>query len=686
MVALISIYENLGFLFIFYNVHNSSMKRVLILTQVFFLICLSHSFAQENRWKIDDSVSISWKVEKPDGHKDHIEMSGKYISAVVRYGVNSDQSFYISRDIVWPMLRTIPNNTHASLTRTFNIDLVDMIFINKHSVTKEIVDEILLNGKLTVRSTLNDNCSLERTIFPSANQPVFCEKYLLSNKSDKPISVEIPEIKNITNTNPEEGVDGCYLLNVQSYNYGAFTIQPNQSISFYLSISGLKNGQDSGTINIENELKKRDDFLSFLSNNLVLETPDETLNMAFTFAKIRASESIYQTKGGPMHGPGGLSYYAAIWANDQAEYINPFFPYLGYDYGIESAINAYRHFARFINPDYKPIPSSIIAEGTDIWDGAGDRGDAAMIAYGAARFALSQGDRKIAEELWPLIEWCLEFNKRKLNANGVVASDSDELEGRFPSGDANLCTSSLYYDALISASYLGNSLNKDTKQVSSYKKQAAALKTNIEKHFGANVMGFETYRYYEGNDKLRAWICIPLTVNILDRKQATINALFSPELWTEDGLASQSGDKTFWDRSTLYALRGVFAAGDTKGGLRYLHYYSNRRLLGEHVPYPVEAYPEGGQRHLSAESGLYCRIYTEGLFGIRPTGLNSFTVTPQLPDGWDFMKLKNIHGFQEAFDIEVSRESGKIRLLVRNSDRITFNKLIDNGSNNKIIF
>ena len=30
-----------------------------------------------------------------------------------------------------------------------------------------------------------------------------------------------------------------------------------------------------------------------------------------------------------MHGPGGLRYYAAIWANDQAEYINPFFAFLG---------------------------------------------------------------------------------------------------------------------------------------------------------------------------------------------------------------------------------------------------------------------------------------------------------------------------------------------------------------------
>jgi hypothetical protein len=121
-----------------------------------------------------------------------------------------------------------------------------------------------------------------------------------------------------------------------------------------------------------------------------------------------------------------------------------------------------------MNDAYNPIPSSIIAEGTDIWNGAGDRGDAAMIAYGASRFALSQGDPVIAEELWPLIAWCLEYNRRHLNARGVVTSNSDELEGRFPSGEANLCTSSLYYDALISAVYLGKSMGKEPEIVQAY--------------------------------------------------------------------------------------------------------------------------------------------------------------------------------------------------------------------------
>jgi len=403
------------------------------------------------------------------------------------------------------------------------------------------------------------------------------------------------------------------------------------------------------------------------------------MNREFAFAKIRAAESIFETKGGPMHGPGGEAYYAAIWANDQAEYIGPFFPYLGYAYGNKASLNAYLHFARFMNKEYNPIPSSIIAEGTDIWNGAGDRGDGAMIAYGAARFALASGDKKQAEQLWPLIEWCLEYCHRKLNAEGVVSSDADELEGRFPAGTANLCTSSLYYDALNSAVYLGMDLGKEKKQLAIYKEQAAKLKQAIEKYFGAEINGFKSYKYYKENDTLRAWICIPLTMGIYERSAGTIDALFSPRLWTEDGLASVAGDKTFWDRSTLYALRGVLAAGETDKAIPYLHYYSNRRLLGDHVPYPVEAYPEGNQRQLSAESGLYCRIFTEGLFGIRPTGLNSFSFTPRLPAAWPKMSLRHMKAFGKDLDIIVERIDSKLRIIVSDSEKKILNKLLNSG-------
>jgi hypothetical protein len=252
---------------------------------------------------------------------------------------------------------------------------------------------------------------------------------------------------------------------------------------------------------------------------------------------------------------------------------------------------------------------------------------------------LTRGDRQEAEMLWPLIEWCLEYSHRQLNKEGVVQSDADELEGRFPAGKANLCTSSLYYDALISASHLGKEIGKSSSQMKTYLQQAAALRKSMDKYFAAKVEGFDTYQYYQGNDVLRSWICIPLTMGIDERKEGTIQALFSPRLWTENGLFTQAGSETFWDRSTLYALRGVYAAGETEKATEYLQRYSKTRLLGEHVPYAIEAWPEGEQRHLSAESGLYGRIITEGLFGIRPIGFKSFILTPRLPQKWNQMAL-----------------------------------------------
>jgi len=146
-----------------------------------------------------------------------------------------------------------------------------------------------------------------------------------------------------------------------------------------------------------------------------------------------------------------------------------------------------------------------------------------------------------------------------------------------------------------------------------------------------------------------------LTVGIYTRATGTVDALFSPRLWTDNGLLTQAGTETFWDRSTLYALRGTIAAGEVEKGINFLKKYSRKRLLGDHVPYAIEAWPEGEQRHLSAESGLYCRIYTEGLFGIRPTGLRKFDMTPHLPQDWDFMNLENIRAHETNYSIFVNR-------------------------------
>ena len=481
-------------------------------------------------------------------------------------------------------------------------------------------------------------------------------------------------------------MDGSYTIvtSIQNKEDCLYTIAPKESLTFDASVQAYKKGEKELIVDIADEEHKRMAFVDKIWNNLSFVSPDPVVNTAFAFAKVRAAESIFATGGGFMHSHGGESYYAAVWANDQAEYANPFFPFLGYDIGNASALNSFRLFARFMNSDYKPIPSSIIAEGKDTWNGAGDRGDAAMIAYGAARYALAKADKKEAQELWPLIEWCLEYCKRKINASGIVTSDADELEGRFPAGNANLCTSSLYYDALVSASYLAKELGKQSSVSKEYARQAKVLKNNINNYFGSRIEGFDSYRYYEGNDILRSWICMPLVMGIYTRTQGTIDALFSHRLWTDDGLLTQAGTETFWDRSTLYALRGTIAAGEVEKGMNFLKKYSHRRLLGDHVPYAIEAWPEGDQRHLSAESGLYCRIYTEGLFGIRPTGLRSFEMTPRLPQEWEYMNLNRVRAFNSEFDIRVRRAGKKLHVEILKGGKPVLKKSVTEGATIKV--
>lgn len=613
----------------------------------------------EDRWEITDQ-GIKWQVK--DQHVDHLEFSGEKMSAIIYYGAGDKGNLSLKRKIVWPMLRTIPNDTHASLIHDFALEISPVVKINGRHIKNEKLTTVNFNGVLTLSSHVGQNVTLSRVLSPSTTKPLLVEQLRFVNNGDATVKINAGELDYTYVTDKNNGAYGAYTIVAKSKNSGTVDLAKNEEFIVNVQYYATKQGENS-RFNANGEINKRHEYLASLQQNLQLVTPDPILNKMFDFSKIRAAESIYRTKGGLMHGPGGGRYYAALWANDQAEYINPFFPYLGDKTGNESAINSYRHFARFINDDFNAIPSSIIAEGIDIWDGAGDRGDCAMIAYGASRFALAYGKETEAKALLPLIDWCLAFSFNKMSKDGVIASDSDELEGRFPAGDFNLSTNMLTYGALTASAHLNNALGR--KGVAKdYHQKAITLRGSMEAYFGAKVQGFDTYRYYEGNDKLRAWIALPLTMGIFDRKEGTLEALLSPLLWSENGIYSEAGNNTFWDRATLYAFRGIFAAQETDTAMRYFKYYSRKRLLGEHVPYAVEAWPEGNQRHLSAESALYARVVTEGVFGIEPTGFKQFNLAPYLPSDWNNMCLNNIRSFDTRFDVCVQRQPKGFEIII----------------------
>ncbi len=627
--------------------------------------------APAQRWVLSANGGISWDVanETVLPHYDHIEMAGFGAAGLISYGVTKERELMLHRRLIVPQLRTLPDDTHASFAHNLTETVRPHILVENAPISHYLVQEVSIYGNLQFYCVTNTPLEVTRTIYPASTKRGLIEEWVLTNKTDSNLNVQVKDAGYLFDSNPARGLTGSYRVlsrsvykdqSISSREYTTINIaaKTSQKLYFVLYADEKAIAKNNILFDPREEIEKRIQLRNDLFSKLVLKTPDEIINREFQFAKLRASESIFTTENGLMHGPGGASYYAAVWTNDQCEYANPFFAFTGYDKAIEQSINSYHLYKKYMKPNYEVLVSSIISEGRSFWQRASrpDRGDAAMYAYGASRFALTNGDKEVAKGLWPMIQWCLEFSKRKTNTNGVIDSDTDELEGRFPTGTANLCTSSLHYDALISSSYLAREFGEEAAAIA-YEAEAKKLRDNIENFFGANMKGFETYRYYEENKTLRSWIAIPLTMGIYDRAEGTIEALYSDKLWFGNGMLTEEGHKTFWDRSTLYAFRGTLAAGEVEKTMTYLQDYTQRRLLGEHVPYPVEAWPEGNQKHLSAESALYCRIFTEGLLGIRPTGLSSFNLTPRLPANWDFTELQQIHAFGSVFTIKVNREN-----------------------------
>ncbi len=639
-------------------------------------------------WKISPGQNaIVWDVT--DGgnlpHADDIEMSGDRVSAIVSYAVDQNNYLSINRDVIFPQLRRFISTSEpewqtyrAYLRKNFDDAFIPTI-VYEEVVLHPKLDSVRIDGKLTFFHSPLEGVIIERSFFPSTTERQLVEKWTIKNVSD--------EIKNLhighkTFTHQEKGMHGIYNIRIHCDSNPEVNLKPSEEYSFGIYYSAHTNEEPEVSETYDMAEAGRDAFLQEMKNNLVLETPEPILNTLFYFSKIRASESIFESKMGLVHSPGGGNYYAGIWANDQVEYSGPFFPYLGYKKGNTAAYNAYMHFLKNIPEDGEFIKSSFEMEG-DLPCCSKDRGDAAMISYGTSQFVLAMGNIQVAEDLWPLIEWSIAYCNSKLNEHGVVMSDTDEMEGRIPTGDANLSTSSLYYGGLIQAARIAEMLGKKPVVSKDLKKKAEALKKSIEKHFGATINGIETYRYYDGHTAFRHWICLPLVVDIHTRKEGTLKALFEV-LWTDQGVLVQPGEEVFWDRGTLYAFRGAFIAGAADKAISRLLPYSGTRLLGSRVPYVVEAYPEHGMRHLSAESALYCRVFTEGLLGIEPTGLNTFTITPQIPSHWDEFSLSSSRILNRDLDFIISREGNDMKIQITDTDKMVWQGVMKNGKSVEI--
>lgn len=88
--------------------------------------------------------------------------------------------------------------------------------------------------------------------------------------------------------------------------------------------------------------------------------------------------------------------------------------------------------------------------------------------------------------------------------------------------------------------------------------------------------------------------------------------------------------------------------------------------------------------HLSAESALYCRLFTEGMLGLEPTGFHSFTLRPNLPSKWGHLTISNIKAFNTSFDITLRRNKDQLQLRVVQQGKVVVQRVMQNNTRVKV--
>jgi hypothetical protein len=549
--------------------------------------------------------------------------------------------------------------------------------VNDQPLKNDFPSSVTFDGLLTLTYPASAGVVVTRTVYPSMTKALVLEEWQIRNTTGKRVAVTVAPARTV------KSVGDNIAIVWSCPGVKAAAVKTGGVLSFSTCAQARLAAEPDLVVNVAAERGARRALAEAAwSGPGRLETPEPALDVAFALQKLHVLETPIETIKGVITHNGSLTYSPGIWANDPVEYSSPVFPFFGDAELNRASMNMYRVWQDYCQEKgIVPFPGSFEGPGLKLTQR--ERGDDAMVLYGLSKFLLFQGDRTAAEELWPLIEFSAASVLRHTTAEGIIASETDEMEGRYPTGKANLSTSSLAYGGYRLAARLAQALGKPA--AAEFDRRADALRKGIEAYFGAEVEGFKAYRYYQGNTTLRGWILLPLAMGITERQEATVAALMSDKLWPHRlagaDILAESTRPTEWGRETYYALRVLFKAGHTGEALDITRRVVQTQIFGSKGPYPDEDAID-----MLCPGSLYPRVFTEGMFGIVPTGLDSFECTPWLPKAWPRMALRDLRAFGRTWDLVVERAGDQQKVTVRSGGKTLMTGLGPAGKTYSLTF
>lgn len=408
-------------------------------------------------------------------------------------------------------------------------------------------------------------------------------------------------------------------------------------------------------------------FVESWTNGIRLECPDSELMALTHFAKIKASETIFDTPTlGTVHSPGCM-HYCGVWCQDQAEYAAPLFPYLHAPLSKPRAAieQSFRMIIEYVDLSTRPIPSSVEVDG--VFLGVLERGDTAKFAWGLSQYILAVSNSNITAEFFPSVRFACDVlcQHAASSVTGTVHSWTDELESHFPSGDSNLSVNCLALLALETGAEAAL-LAQDSPSHKKYSTAAARLRQSVHHYFKTDAPW--RYDYFHGCPEASRWICLS-SLAILPEGVAALRYALTA-LWREDGdEGSMVGVRTsasaadFKDHSTLYTIIAGMQAGLEDLAMNGLSAFCKARLTrGLSAPYAFECHQNRAQQ--SGESALVVRVITDGLLGLRPLADKCFALRPVCPPTWHGFCVRSVWVKGDCFDFNIQTTTrGPARML-----------------------
>ena len=633
------------------------MNKIAILPAVGLLLSLANVPAAEPRpdvWRIDSTgAAVCESGERRPWQR--LDMHGQCVLMQIELPGTPNEDWKMA--LGWPILK-VQHQVRGGIVPVSRKDW-PQIKVNGVALSPGPRQSYRYDGIMTVQYPVTKGLRLSCALFPSVTRRAAIEEWTIENTQPQPVTIEMTSNRQ-TLAEPTNALKEPSLLERAVLGVEKRQLAPGQKATWAIVHTVRKKSDPPLDVDVAREKAARQALFRKARETMVLETPEPALNGTFALAKFRVLEAPVESSKGLLQGTGTAWYMGGIWANDNVEYASPVCPYLGDATLNEACNNMYRVWLNEKKPGISASYETYV-----LGNVGGGRGDQAMMMYGLSNYLLALGDAKMAEEFWPLLLKAVQLTKAATRADGVVTSHTDELEGRHPTGTANLSTASLAYGGYRAASRLARALGR-ASEAADYQASADAQANTIESYFGAEVEGYSTYRYFDGCTVLRGWISLPLAMGIMKRKAGTIDALFSPKLWGELDCPISAGTKVVstaagesWPRETYYTLRAAFKAGYTSLALQKTILAARRAMLSYRGPYMDE---DNGD--LLSPNVLYVSVITDGLFGIEPQSFTSFSCTPRLPTAWPSMKLSNIWLMGKPIDIEVKREAQSIRCIV----------------------